>query len=64
MNNHLDAIRVRVLTDMLLGDLREGYVIGQRVHAAELSDVTGVPAVDVLAMASEIAVITRMGAPL
>lgn len=61
MNTYLNLIRVRVLTNMLMSDLRDGYVIGQRIRARELSEITGVRATEILQMASEVAIIQRMG---
>lgn len=61
---HLKEVKVSILTDMLLADLREGFVIGQRIRARELSELTGVPESDVLGMAAQIAIVTRMGSVL
>lgn len=53
---------VKVQSQLLFGDVRDGYAAGVRVHSYELEVLTGVNASQIAQMAKEIMVIERMGA--
>jgi len=60
----LTELEIKVQVQLLMGDIRDGYVIGQTIRARELEELSGVPWAVVRQMALEVALISKRGNPL